>query len=72
MVATRSTASRAADPDRIAAAAGAAGVSVETSENVADAIERACGLAGPADAVVVAGSLTVVGEARDALGLPPT
>ena len=71
LVATRSATSRAADPERIAAAARAAGVSVETSDTVADAIERARGLAGPPDGVLVTGSLTVVGEARDALGLPP-
>ena len=60
---------RSAPAQRLVEAAS--GVTVEVAEDVAGAIELARGLATEADAVVVTGSLYVVGAARTALGLPP-
>lgn len=62
---------RAADPERVAAAVAAAGISVEVADDVADALARARGIATAEDAVVVTGSLYTVGAARDVLGLEP-
>jgi dihydrofolate synthase / folylpolyglutamate synthase len=63
--------SRAADVDRLAAAADAAGLSAEQAEDVGTALELATGLATGEDAVVVTGSLYTVGAAREHLGLEP-
>lgn len=62
---------RAAPADRIAAAASAAGLSHEVANDVRDAIERASGVAGRSDGIIVTGSLYTVGAARDALHLAP-
>jgi dihydrofolate synthase/folylpolyglutamate synthase len=62
---------RAADVTRMRAAAemvfGPRGVHVEVAENVADALELAMSITGPADAVVVTGSITTIGAAREHL-----
>lgn len=70
VVATQAKDHMAVPADKVAAAAGTAlGVPAEVAVPVADAIERAIGLAGEAVGVVVAGSLYVIGEARHALSL---
>ena len=71
VVACAPATSRAAPVERVARAAEAAGLSVEVARRVEDALERAEGVAGDDDGVVVTGSLRTVGEARDALQLPP-
>ncbi len=43
------------------------GVIVEDAEDVADALEKARGLVGPGDGILVSGSLVTVGAAREAL-----
>jgi hypothetical protein len=43
------------------------GVHVETAEGVAHALELAMSITGPADAVLVTGSITTVGAAREHL-----
>jgi dihydrofolate synthase / folylpolyglutamate synthase len=62
---------RAASLERMQAAAGAVfgprGVHVETAEDVARALELAMSITGPADAVLVTGSITTVGAAREHL-----
>ena len=71
VVATSPTTPRAADADRVAEAVEAAGTSSEVAGDPAEAIDRALGLATSEDAVVVAGSLYLVGEVRTLLGLAP-
>ena len=71
IVVTQPPSSRAAPADRITQALQRAGRSFETAEDVATAIDLATGLATEEDAVVVTGSLYMVGAARDTLGLPP-
>lgn len=71
VVVTPPPSARAADPERVAAAVAAVGISVEVADDVPDALERARGIATAEDAVVVTGSLSTVGAARDALGLDP-
>lgn len=61
---------RSADPQRLADAARTQGVSAEVATDLQAALESASGVATPADAVVVTGSLYAVGRARDLLGLP--
>jgi dihydrofolate synthase/folylpolyglutamate synthase len=62
---------RAAGLDRMRAAAEAVfaprGVHVETAEDVAHALDLAMSITGPADAVLVTGSITTVGAAREHL-----
>jgi len=72
IVATASHHPRAAPPERIAAAARAAGgpaLPVEEAPSVAEALRRALSDAAPDDLVCVTGSLYAVSEAREALGL---
>ena len=72
VVATASHHPRAAAPERIAAAARAAGgpdLPVEEATSVAGALARALAGAAPDDLVCVTGSLYAVSEAREALGL---
>ena len=64
VVATAADWVRAMDPEEIAAAASAMGLEVEVVPSVPRAVERAVGIAGEDDLVLVAGSLYVVGEAR--------
>lgn len=58
---------RAIPAPEVAAAARELGAEVEIVGNVADAVARALAVAGPDDAVVITGSLHVVGTARGAL-----
>ena len=62
---------RAASTERMRAAAeavfGPRGVHVEVAGDVAEAVELAMSITGPADAVVVTGSITTVGAAREHL-----
>ena len=72
VVVTEPPSGRAAPADRIAKVLQAAGTTFETAPDVATALELASGVAGEEDAVVVTGSLYMVGAARDALGLEPS
>lgn len=60
---------RAADPEVIAAAGRAAGAQTTNAANVAQALGAALECASRDDVVVATGSLYVVAEAREALGL---
>ena len=71
VVVTEPPSSRAAGSDRLAKAVRAAGRVVEVADDIGDALERATGVAGEEDAVVVTGSLYTVGAARTALALDP-
>jgi dihydrofolate synthase / folylpolyglutamate synthase len=71
VIATRAENPRSATPDEIRDAAARAGAEIEIAATVAQAIDAARRLA-PADAVVViTGSIYVVGEAMQALGIAP-
>jgi len=72
LTATASHNPRAAAPDAIAAAALAIGLVVETSPDIATALETVRAGASPSDTIVVTGSLYAVAEAREALGLAST
>jgi len=73
LIATRSQHPRAAEPEAVAAAFAAQGVTSETCPTVATALDRAQALAGPDDLICVVGSLFVVAEAREqVLGLSVT
>lgn len=69
VVLTRPPSPRGASPRRLEAVAAGiwegSGVVVETTRDVASAMDRAEELAAPDDAIVVAGSLFTVGAARD-------
>lgn len=67
VIVTESGSDRSASTSDLAAAAAAVGVRAVEEANVVDALQRARELADPHDAIVVTGSLTVVGEARRAL-----
>ncbi len=70
VVATAAADGSAVPADEVAAAAGSvfgAGIPVTTAVPVASAVAVALAASGPADQVVVAGSLYVVGEARTVL-----
>ncbi|MEM9033134.1 MAG: folylpolyglutamate synthase/dihydrofolate synthase family protein [Actinomycetota bacterium] len=60
---------RAVPPTDIAELARAEGLDVEVVPRVPDAVDRARALTTPDDAIFVTGSLYVVGEAREHLGL---
>jgi len=60
---------RAIAPSEVAAAAVALGADVIEEPDVGRAVDRARRLAAPEDAVLVTGSLYVVGSARTHLGL---
>jgi dihydrofolate synthase/folylpolyglutamate synthase len=67
LIVTRATSPRAANPELIAQAAAALGISYEIQPSVAAAVEAAMTTGeGP---VLVTGSLFVVGEGREAVGL---
>jgi dihydrofolate synthase / folylpolyglutamate synthase len=73
---TRPKIDRALPPETLLPAARRHGNRIEIARNVESAIRRATGDAAPGDAVVIAGSLYVVGEAKEyfesaARGLPP-
>jgi dihydrofolate synthase / folylpolyglutamate synthase len=69
VVVTAPPSPRAVPPQRLAALIDREDVSVETAADVPEALELASGLASEEDGVVVAGSLHLVGAARQALGL---
>jgi len=62
VVATQPAVARAAEPEELAAVAGALGLAVETRSGPREALERARARAGPDGLVLVAGSLYLVGE----------
>jgi dihydrofolate synthase/folylpolyglutamate synthase len=70
LVVTEPPSPRAASAERVAKAARAAGLSVEVTEHVGEALDAATGLTGAEDGILVTGSLYTVGAARDALRLP--
>jgi dihydrofolate synthase/folylpolyglutamate synthase len=67
LIVTRSESPRAAPPAALAVAAAALGVPCEIQPSVAAAMRAAA--AGPPGALLVTGSLFVVGEGREAVGL---
>ncbi|HEV2123660.1 MAG TPA: folylpolyglutamate synthase/dihydrofolate synthase family protein, partial [Chloroflexota bacterium] len=69
-VASRHPRSRSA-PD-VAEVLQHAGVHAQAKDRVAEGVESALAAAGPGDVVCITGSLYVVAEAREALGLVPT
>jgi dihydrofolate synthase/folylpolyglutamate synthase len=69
VVATRADHPRAAEPEIIAACARTEGAEAVVCSGVAAAIDAARVRASAEDVVAIAGSLYVVGEAREALGL---
>lgn len=64
VIVCRAPSPRAADPEVVADAAGALGLAVEVVPEVERAVTRALAVAEDPDAILVAGSLTVVGAAR--------
>ena len=72
IIATASHNPRAADAQRIATAARAAGLRVGTSSSIVDALDLSRSLTDPDDLILVTGSLYAVAEAREALGLAET
>ena len=71
VIVTRANNPRSASPDEIrqAAARVAAGVDIDEAEDVASALERARKVAGAGGLVVVTGSIYIVGEAMQTLGV---
>ena len=69
VVATRSGNPRAADAETVATGPRQVGLTAEVVPDVRQAVARAIELAGPAGLVLVTGSLFVVAEARETLGL---
>lgn len=65
VIAVAADTARAADPSEVAAAAARAGLAAQTAGSVAEGLAAAAG----APLALVTGSLYVVGEAREALGL---
>jgi len=71
VVATRADNPRSANPEEIAEAASRTGTEIEFAPDVPSAVRRACALTGNDDGiVVVTGSIYVVGDAMQALGVP--
>jgi len=69
VIATTPANPRAASPEEIRQAASRTGTAVETVAEVRAALERACAAAGPDGVMVVTGSIYLVGEAMQLLGL---
>jgi len=67
VIATRPASPRAVPAGDVAAVVRAMGLMVEEIDDVATAVQRAIDVSTPEDAIVVAGSLYVVGAARTAL-----
>ena len=57
-------------PEQLRTLVGERHPNVRTSESVREGFVKVCGASGPADLVVVTGSIALVGQAREAL-LPP-
>lgn len=70
VIATRADNPRSATPEEIAEAAARTGAEIESTADVPSAIRRACALTGGDGVVVITGSIYVVGEAMQALGVP--
>lgn len=70
VIATRAENPRSATPEEIAEAAARTGAGIEFAPDVPSAIGRACALAANHAVVVITGSIYVVGEAMQALGVP--
>lgn len=69
IVATKSAHPRSAQPGAIAAEASALTANVSTSPDVRAALSTAREIAGPQDLICVTGSLFIVAEAREAMGI---
>jgi len=69
VIATQADHPRATPADRVEAAALSLAMATEREPTVTGAVERATRIAGPGGLVLVTGSLYVVAEAREALGL---
>lgn len=71
VVATRPENPRAASPEEIRDAAKRTSVEIEMVADVSAALDRAREIAGPGATVVVTGSIYLVGQAMQSLGLKP-
>jgi dihydrofolate synthase/folylpolyglutamate synthase len=71
VIATQPRNPRSASPEEIHQAGARTGTDLESVADVAGALGRARELAGPGDVVVITGSIYLVGEAMQALGLHP-
>ena len=69
VIATRPQNPRAASPEEVQQAAVRTGVEVEAVEDVQQAMQRARDLAGPGTVIVVTGSIYLVGEVMQGLGV---
>jgi dihydrofolate synthase / folylpolyglutamate synthase len=69
VIATRPENPRAASPGEVQQAAARTGVEVEAVEEIEIAVERARALAGPTGVIVVTGSIYLVGEVMQGLGV---
>ena len=70
VIATRADNPRSATPEEIAEAAARTGAEIEFAQDIPSALSRARAIAGENGIVVVTGSIYVVGEAMQALGVP--
>ena len=71
VIATHAHNPRSASPEEIRQAASRISVEIEDAPDVPAALARARHLAGPGGLVVITGSIYIVGEAMQALGLRP-
>ena len=71
VIVTQANNPRSATPDEIRQAAARASAEIETAANVPAALDRARVVAGPQGLVVITGSIYIVGEAMQALGVRP-
>jgi dihydrofolate synthase/folylpolyglutamate synthase len=71
VIATHAENPRAASPQQIAEMGAHAQTEILQSNNVQEALERACTLAGPSSVIVVTGSIYIVGEALGILARKP-
>jgi len=69
VIATRPANPRSASPDEIAQAGSRTGAEIEKVPDVRGALEQARAIAGPDGGIVVTGSIYLVGEAMQALGI---
>jgi len=69
VIATRPENPRSASPEEIQAAASRTGAEIALIADVGPALERACAAAAPETAIVVTGSIYLVGEAMRHLGV---
>lgn len=69
-IATRAENPRSATPEEITEAATRTGAEIEFAPDVPSAIRRACATTGSDGVIVITGSIYVVGEAMQALGVP--